>query len=135
MIFQEEFPRNKGKPDELFGGCAAAAVISLFLGSVSFFADAKKKEYTQSTASGALLSPVSLCTVALTSLGVMLLLPRMMNSKHSVEPLLFPSSLSITIYFFPLHYFSVFTVTVLLIWSAFNNNKKEIEKNSNLCQL
>lgn len=21
MIFQEEFPRNKGKPDELFGGC------------------------------------------------------------------------------------------------------------------
>lgn len=59
MIFQEEFPRNKGKPDELFGGCAAAAVISLFLGSVSFFADAKK-EHTQSTASGVLVSSFSL---------------------------------------------------------------------------
>lgn len=42
MIFQEEFPRNKGKP-ELFGGCAAFAVISLFLRSVSFFTHAEKK--------------------------------------------------------------------------------------------
>lgn len=66
MIFQEEFPRNKGKPDELFGGCAAAAVISLFLGSVSFFADAKKKKNTRSQQPVGLYYPLFL-TVLLPS--------------------------------------------------------------------
>lgn len=59
----------------------------------------------------------------------MLLLPRMMNSKHSVESLLFPFLLSITFYFCPL-YFSVFIVTVLLLNFSvslqFKDKKNEI---------
>lgn len=79
--------KKQREPDELFAG-------PVFLRNKKI---KKEIKYTQSTASGVLLSPVSHCTVALPSLGVMLFPPRMMNSKRSVKPPLFPFSLSITV--------------------------------------
>lgn len=129
MIFQESFPRNNRKRDEPFGGCVT------FLGVFTSLRMQKiNRMHAVNSQRGFFISCFH-STVSVTSHGLMLLLPRVMDRKlfGATSVLLLRVNLSVAALFF---HFSSFSVTVIsncfYLFASLNRPTERFKRN---CQV